>query len=216
MLKLLKAYYPLFPIVGMGAYLIVFTFAASAYPGGSENLPYAPGYSFFHNFLCDVMDPITKGGVFNGARFMAVVSHIILSFTMVSFFYLLPEIFNHKNRNTKLIRFFGMLSMSVFVLMYTSYHDHIVTLTGIIGTFAMIPLMLELKNCPSKLLNILAYWCFFLSVVVFFIFETKLGFYYLPFLQKITFMFDATWVIWVSLIVWKKNREASEKLEMVY
>jgi hypothetical protein len=189
----------------MGLYLVVFTLAAMDYPGGSENVPSAKGYSFFNNFLCDVMNPITHGGQFNPARPLATISHLILSATMISFFYLLPQIFDWDNKNTKLIRYVGMFTMVVFVFMYTSLHDHIVTATGIFGSLALIPFFVEMKKYPNGALKTLAYCCFALSIVVFFIFETKLGYYYLPFLQKITFVFDAWWVIWVSIIVFKKK-----------
>ncbi|MEQ8927123.1 MAG: hypothetical protein RLO81_14985 [Fulvivirga sp.] len=205
---MIKYYLPFIPIIGMGAYLLVFSIAAIDYPGGSINKTSADGYSFFHNFLCDVMNPVTQGGKENSARGMAIISHLILSFTMITFFYLLPEIFAHKNRNTNLVRVFGVITMTVFIFMFTEYHDSIVTLTAILGTVALVPFFLELRNYPNKGLKQLAYVCYALSVIVFFIFETKIGFYYLPFLQKITFAFDAWWVIWVCCIVIRKNQSA--------
>jgi hypothetical protein len=190
----------------MGLYLIVFTFAAVGYPGGSINLPQASGYSFFHNFLCDVMTPITQSGTTNEARSLAIISHLILSFTMISFFYILPKIFPVENRNTKLITYFGMATMTVFIFMYTSHHDLIVTITGVLGTVALVPFFIELHNYKNRGLKQLAYLCYLLSLIVFFIFETKIGFYYLPFLQKITFVVDAWWVIWSSIMVINKNK----------
>ncbi|MGB3467836.1 MAG: hypothetical protein WBA74_21290, partial [Cyclobacteriaceae bacterium] len=204
-MKVLHKYYPLIPVVGMAIYIVVFIIAAIEYPGGSENVPMAIGYSFFHNFLCDAMNEVTHGGLLNPARSLAIKSHLILSATMISFFFVLPEIFDWKNRNTQLIRYVGMLTMTVFIFMYTSYHDHIVTATGVLGTFALIPFFIEMRKYPGGGLKTLAYTCFALSIIVFFIFETKIGYYYLPFLQKITFFFDAYWVIWVSLIVYKKH-----------
>lgn len=199
-------YLPYFPIFGMGLYVLVFTFAAAAYPGGSINQPHASAYSFYHNFLCDAMNPITQSGSINNARFVAIISHLILSFTMISFFYILPKIFLVKNRNTKLIAFFGISTMTVFIFMYTEYHDLIVTITGVLGTIALIPFFIELHNYKNKGLKQLAYLCYALSVIVFFIFETKIGFYYLPILQKITFGMDAWWVIWSCLIVINNNK----------
>ena len=96
--------------------------------------------------------------------------------------------------------------MAVFIFMYTSQHDLVVTLTGILGTIALMPFFLELKDYSNKRLKQLAWLCFILSILVFFIFETKLGFYYLPFIQKIAFGLDGWWVIWVSVIVKRKNR----------
>lgn len=202
----IQRYYPLFPIVGMVLYLIVFTIAAMQYPGGSENIPSAVGYSFFNNFLCDVMHPITQGGQHNPVSQLATFSHVILSSTMIAFFYLLPEIFDWTNNYTKTVRYMGVLTMTVFIFMFTPLHDSIVTATGVLGTFALIPFFIEMKKYPNGGLKILAYICFTLSIIVFFIFETRIGYFYLPFLQKITFLFDTYWVVWASLIVLRKNR----------
>jgi hypothetical protein len=189
-------------------YIIIFTFAASQYPGGSSNLPHSNSYSFFHNLLCDAMDPITKNGSINNARFIAVIAHLILSATMISFFYILPKIFLVKNRNTKLISFFGITTMTVFIFMSTEYHDLIVTITGVLGTIALIPLFIELQHYENKGMKYLVYLCYLLSIIVFLIFETKIGFYYLPIIQKITFGVDAIWVIWTCYIVINNNRIA--------
>lgn len=202
----LRKYLPYFPIYGLGIYLVIFTIAASAYPGGSVNQPYASSYSFFHNFLCDTMNPITQSGDINQARFIAIISHLILSFTMITFFYLLPKIFPTKNLNTKLIGYFGVATMTVFIFMYTEYHDLIVTITGILGTVALVPFFIELQRYKNRGLKQLAYLCYGLSIIVFFIFETKIGFYYLPFIQKITFGVDSWLVIWTCLIVINKNK----------
>ena len=209
---LLKKVYPLFPIIGMGVYLILFFITIQAYEGGSGNLPDASGYSFFHNFLCDVTSATIHNGTVNKARSLGIVAHLALSFTMISFFYLLPNIFPVQNRNTRWVRAFGMLTMSVFILMFTTYHDLIVTITGILGTIALIPFFIEMHKQPWDGIKRLAYFCYLLSIVVFFIFQTKIGFYYLPFLQKIAFLFDGWWVIWVSLIVMRKN--AKEKVSL--
>jgi len=205
-------YLPYFPMFGIALYIIVYTFAVTAYPGGSINYPNANGYSFFHNLLCDAMDPITQNGSINDARFMAVISHIILSITMISFFYILPKIFPMKNRNTKLIAYFGIPTMTIFIFMYTPYHDLIVTITGILGTIALIPLFIELQRFKNKGYKQIVYLCYAMSIIVFFIFETKIGVYYLPILQKITFGVDSCWVIWTCLIVINKNK-ASLKLK---
>lgn len=199
-------YLPYFPIVGLALYTILFTYAATFYPGGSTNHPDEKGYSFFHNLLCDAMDPITKGGMKNDARFLATIAHFILSATMICFFYLLPKVFPVKNLNTKLTAWFGMATMTVFVLMSTKYHDATVLLTGIFGTIAMIPFFIELHRYKNKGYKEIVIFSFAMSIVCFLIFETKIGIYYLPILQKFTFGLDSIWVIWTCLLVLKKNK----------
>jgi hypothetical protein len=206
--KFKTKYLPYFPIFGIALYIIIFTFAASQYPGGSTNYPHSNGYSFFNNLLCDAMDPITKNGSINSARFIAVISHLILSFTMISFFYILPKMFLIENRNTKLMSFFGRITMTIFIFMSTEYHDLIVTITGVLGTIALIPLFIELQYYKNKNMKHLVYLCYTLSVIVFLIFETKIGIYYLPIIQKITFAADALWVVWTCIIVINKNKTA--------
>ena len=124
----------------MIVYLILFVTAASFYPGGSDNLPLGEnGYSFFHNFLCDTNNEFTHSGIRNPGQSIAVLAHLVLSFTMMSFFYVLPGIFSHQNRNTKLIRVFGVLAMAVFTFMYQEdLHDLVVTLTGVFGSMAFV------------------------------------------------------------------------------
>ena len=206
MMKSFLRFYPFFPFVGLCFFVVLFVLAALDFPGGSFNYPHATGYSFFNNFLCDVMEPVTKGGLPNPARSLAVFSHLVLSATMVMFFYMLPEIVEKRNWRFYTTRYVGVLTMTVFAFMYTPYHDDIVTITGVLGSIALVPFFIELRAYPNNGLKRFAYLCFAMSLVVFFIFETKIGFYYLPFLQKIAFLIDATWVLWVGIVVYQKNR----------
>ena len=205
--NLITKYLPYFPVFGLCLYVIVYTYAVTMYPGGSTNYPDATSYSFNHNLLCDAMDPITKGGHYNTARFMAVISHIILGLTMTTFFYILPKIFSVQNIKTKLISFFGMSAMTVLIFMYTQYHDLLVVITAILGSIAFIPFFIELHRYQNKNYKSLVYLCYALSIVVFFIFQTKIGVYYLPFIQKVAFIIDAIWVVWTCKIVISLTRE---------
>ncbi|MEM8568047.1 MAG: hypothetical protein AAGF85_16415 [Bacteroidota bacterium] len=209
MKKFLTSNYPYFPITGMVLYLAMFTYTTTLYPGGSMNYPEMAGHSFFHNLLCDLNGTKAINGALNPARPMSIASHIVLSITMILFFYTLPDIFEGQNRNTKLVRIFGVLSMIVFILMFTEYHDRIVVLVAVLGTLALVPFFIEVLKYPNAPLKRWAYLCYLMSVVVFVIFITKIGYYYLPFLQKVTFVLDAVWVIWVCLIVNEKNKIAA-------
>ena len=208
-MTLLKTkYIPYFPIVGMIIYLILFVTAASFYPGGSDNLPLSEnGYSFFHNFLCDTNNEFSHSGIKNTGQPIAVLAHLVLSFTMMSFFYVLPGIFAHKNRNTKLIRVFGVLAMAIFTFMYQeALHDSVVTLTGILGSLAFLPIFIELIKYKNKPFKALTYVVYALSLTLYLGFVTKIGIYYMPFLQKFVFMVDATLVIWTGVIILRKNK----------
>ncbi len=214
MRELIKHNYPYFPVFGLLVYLTLFLLAVQQFPGGSINVPGDEGFDYFHNFLCDLTLHTTENGQLNPARPMAILGHLCLSFGMITFFYILPQIFSKTNRNTWLIRWVGVLSMAIFILMFTEQHDLIVTLTGLLGSVALIPFFIELKSFENRGMKILAYLCFVGSILVFISFETKIGFYYLPFFQKIIFLLDAWWVIWVSILVGAKIR-ASQRASTI-
>lgn len=186
----------------------MFTTAAILYPGGSDNVPDAQnGYSFFHNFLCDTNNEYSHSGLKNNGKLLANLAHIMLSITMMSFFYVMPNIFDHSNRNTKLIKILGVLSMAIFTFMYQEeLHDLVVTLVGIFASMAFLPIFIELVKYKNRPFKILTYVVFVMSIALYLGFETKVGIYYMPFLQKFVFMVDATLVIWTGIIVVKKNR----------
>lgn len=204
----IKKSYPYFPIFGLIAYVIFFFIASYQYPENPLNQAAVQGYSFFHHFLCDLMYAITPEGLVNTARPIAIMGHFLLSFAMISFFYILPEIFSYTNINTWITRFFGIISMIAFAFLFTDYHDRIVTIVGAVGTVSVFAFLLEIKNYSGKGFRILTYVCLILSFTVFIGYETKVGIYYLPLLQKITFIIDGWWVIWVSLLVAEKNQKS--------
>ena len=192
----------------MVIYLIMFTTAASFYPGGSDNLPLAEnGYSFFHNFLCDTNNEFTHSGLKNNGKLLANLAHIVLSVTMMSFFYVMPNIFEHSNRNTKIIKILGVLSMAIFTFMYQEeLHDLVVTLVGIFASMAFVPIFIELVKYKNKAFKMLTYIVFAMSIALYLGFQTKVGIYYMPFLQKFVFLVDASLVIWTGVIVVQKNK----------
>ncbi|NQY06641.1 MAG: hypothetical protein HRT68_10775 [Flavobacteriaceae bacterium] len=191
------------PIVGLIIYVLVYSYAITFYPGGSFNYPDATSYSFTHNLVCDAMDAYTPNGALNNARPLAVSAHIILSITMICFFIIVPGIFTKRNTNTSLIKYCGVLSITAFIFLYTSYHDTMVIITAIFGTMAMIPFFLELRSLKNKKYTLIAYIGFTSSFIVFLSFVSDVGRYYLPFVQKISFIIDAVWIVWSCFIVKK-------------
>lgn len=200
-------YLAYFPIIGLAIYLVLSVVAATLYPGGSYNEPYNTlGYSFFDNFFCDVMNATTESGLENEARPLAIISHLLLSLIMIVFFYILPEIFEKPTRNTKIIRYSGVIGMVLFIFMFTKYHNYLVVTTAIFGTLAFLALLQELKKYANKGFKILTLCVLAISVIVFFTYQTRIGFYYTPILQKTAFFIDAALVVWTSVLVIKKSK----------
>jgi hypothetical protein len=217
MKQVIERYYPYFPMIGLIGFLILFVIATTLYPGGSLNDSGAEGHSYFHNYICDLMSLHLPEGEINRAEPYAVVAHFLLSFGMISFFYILPEIFVKKTTNTKIVRILGMLTMTIFIFMYTSYHDTVVLITGILGSITLLVYFMELhRHHPDAALKTLSYVCGVLSISVFLSYQTKIGAYYTPLLQKIAFVVDAVWVFWVSILVASMHRDNLNKTLKAY
>ena len=166
-------------------------------------------YSYSNNLFCDLMLDASDSDLFQKIRITARVGHVILAIGMISFFYIIPHIFKIQNTNTTITKYAGMLSMTAFIFLSTSHHDTFVTITGIIGLIALIPLFLEYYKNRSYL-GLHAYYgmfCVFLSLFVFYIFETKNLIEYLPPIQIISFIMDSIWVFWVCYLVGQNNKQ---------
>ncbi len=160
-------------------------------------------YSYSNNLFCDLMLDASESELFQKIRIMARVGHVILALGMISFFYFVPKVFKTENLNLKIAKWAGMLSMTAFIFLSTSYHDTFVTITGVIGLVALIPLFIEYYK-HRDYLGLHSYYgmfCVVLSLFVFYIFQTKHLIEYLPPIQIISFILDSIWVFWGCYLV---------------
>ena len=101
--------------------------------------------------------------------------------------------------------------MAIFTFMYQEeLHDLVVTLVGVFASMAFLPIFIELVKYKNRPFKILTYIVFIMSLTLYLGFETKVGIYYMPFLQKFVFMVDATLVYWTAIIVIRKNNRGLE------
>jgi len=191
----------LFPVIGITSYLILFLVAMGKYAGGLEE------YHLDRHLLCDMMENISTGGHKNDARLIAIIGHTLLFVGMTFFFYILPTIFKKSNINTKIFQYVGMLSMFLFLFLSTGYHDEFVVVAGSLATIAAIPLMLEYAKSSFSYHKFLAILCLLMSIVVFIIYQTKIGIDYLPVFQKVVFAMDSVWVFLVCFEIRSKVSE---------
>ncbi len=186
------------PVLGITTYLILFLVAKGKYAGGLEE------YHLDRHLLCDMMESISTGGYKNDARLIAVIGHTFLFIGMTIFFYILPSIFRRNNINTKIFQSLGMLSMFLFLFLSTGYHDEFVVVAGSLATISAIPLMIEYAKSSFSYHKFLAILCLLMSIVVFIIYQSKIGIDYLPVFQKVVFAMDSIWVFLVCAEIGKK------------
>lgn len=112
----------LLPLIGIGFFVLFYILSAFNYPGGSWYSPHQNGFSFWHNYLCDLLDVYAINGEINTARMYAIIA---LGFLCAGLFWLwmyLPRAFQTNGPNQKIMRASGLLS--IFTILFLALGDH--------------------------------------------------------------------------------------------
>ncbi len=162
--------------------LIVATFY---YPGGSQNDKNAIGYSWQHNYLCNLFNEKAVNGIENGARPFALAGLLCLCASFALFFYRFSQKIQDK-KAAKVIKYAGISTMIFSLLVATPYHDLMTTLSSISGLVALFYIFVFIFKSKLTLFKVLTFLTILLLYVNNYIYYTQNGLYYLPILQKIS------------------------------
>jgi len=189
------------PIVGIVIYVAVFFIARPSYGGGLET------YSFGGHLFCDLMEKVSNNGFENDARSIAIFGNCCLFIGMATFFYLVPMQFRQKKKILLVAQYIGVAAMLNFLFLFTTYHDTVVLISGILGVTLAFILIREYLGQMSIGENWFPITCLVLSALVFASFQFKIGIDYLPTFQKFVFLCDSVWVFTACLAIAKLHRE---------
>ena len=79
------------PIAGIFLFFVLYIFAASKYPGGSQADDFSIGFDWFHNYWCDLMKEVAYNESKNPARPIAIAATFLLSFSISLFSIQFPK-----------------------------------------------------------------------------------------------------------------------------
>lgn len=195
------------PVVAMLLFILFYVIAALKYPGGSWKDPSHTGFSFWNNYLCDLLDSIAINGVQNTAKIWSRTALAILCAGLVYLWYHLPILFARRGRGTKILWASGLLAFVALLSLSEGTHDISVRIAGFLGTVALIALVVELYNYEYTTLYPLGILCIVIFLVNYGIYETGNGLRFLPVLQKFTFTLFFLWFFQINRILAKVNRQ---------
>ncbi|TLP81777.1 hypothetical protein [Maribacter sp. ACAM166] len=194
----------LLPLVGMALFVALYLLAAFTYPGGSWVFPNKDGFSFWHNYLCDLLDIYAINGEVNSARAYSIAALGLLCMGLFWLWYYLPKLFNTKSLNQKVMRVSGLLSLLIILFLASGNHDKIVRIAGFFGVIAFITCSIELFKSGYKTLFLFGVLCLLVFMVNYYIYETGLFISSLPVIQKITFTLFISWFIGLDVALYRK------------
>lgn len=194
----------LLPSIGILLFAILYIFAASLYPGGSQADAHHVGFDWVHNYWCNLLNVYALNGAINPARPFAILAMAILCFGLASFFYQFPRYYSINKKWDATIQISGILSMLFAVLLFTDWHDGITTLSSFFGLFTLLGIVVGLLRHSLKKYIWTGSFCILLLAANNYIYYSGDYLYFLPVLQKITFGLVLFWVVWLNLGFIKK------------
>ena len=171
--------------LGISVSIGILIVASFYYPGGSQHDANGIGYSWQHNYLCNLFNEKAMNGRKNDARPIAIVGLLTLCASLALFFYRFSLKIQDKTAS-KVIKYAGISAMIFSVLVATPYHDLMTTVSSILGLVALFYILVFIVKSKLTLFKILTLLTMVLLYANNYIYYTQQGLSILPIMQKIT------------------------------
>jgi len=204
-IKKSNSYWVLSPVLGILLFIMLYFVAALLYPGGSDFNRSGTGFSWQHNYWCELLAADAQNGQLNTARPVAILAMIVLMISLIIFWYTIPGLFAGKRTGSRMIRCTGIGSMLVIPLLLTGFHDHVINTAALLGCIAIIILLVNLFRHRMLLLLGTGILCLLLCGVNNYVYYSKDLLTYLPVIQKISFLIFLLWFSLLSLALYKRG-----------
>ena len=195
------------PLIGIGSFIFFYFMAAKHYPGGSWIVTDTNGFSFWHNYLCDLLDINAINGEPNKGQTYAITALCLLCAGIFFLWSLLPKLFKTKNNIQKIMSTSGYLSLLSILFLAIGNHDVIVRIAGVFGVVAFIACCVELYKTNYKKLFLLGVVCIITFLSNYYIYETGICIKALPVIQKFTFALFISWFIGLDMALYRAARQ---------
>jgi hypothetical protein len=139
------------------------------------------------------MAPEAKNGEPNTARPIGITAMFVLAISLGLFWFYIPKLFGFRTYTKQLVRYCGILSMAVLIFFLAGFHDSVINIAGVLGVIAMSLVIVALYKNRSYGLFALGIVCILLCILNNYIYYTEHFFYYLPIVQKISFLVFLLW-----------------------
>lgn len=180
--------------------LLFLFIATSVYPGGSQHDAQSVGFSWRHNYLSNLLNPVAVNGSENPSYFWAVCGVLSLCASAAWAFVRLAAKLPHKG-SANVIRYAGVGAMLTSLLAATPLHDLAMAISG---TLLMLTLFYATVFIFRTKLHWLKAWSVLYLVVLYstaIIYYTQAGLAYLPVVQKLNLFVAIVWLLALEYVV---------------
>ncbi|MCU0346994.1 MAG: hypothetical protein MUC59_08615 [Saprospiraceae bacterium] len=185
------------PLFGIGLALAFLFIAATQYPGGSQHDEMSVGFSWRHNYLSNLLNPVAVNGSENPAYPWAVGGVGCLCASAALVFVRLAAKIPQKSA-ANIIRYAGVGAMLASLLVATPLHDVAVRISGpllMLALFYATVFIFKTKLHWLKALSVLYLATLYGTALIYF---TSTGLAYLPIVQKLNLLVAIAWLLAVE------------------
>ncbi|HEX2606074.1 MAG TPA: hypothetical protein VHK91_01800 [Flavisolibacter sp.] len=196
-----KSKYPVMglPVGGIILFILLYLLASYYYPGGSQHDLKQKGFSWMHNYWCNLLNERALNGQPNQARIIALTAWGVLTLSLGWFWFYAPVCLTQGKPLKHLIRISGLVCALTSLFLFTSYHDGVINLAGGMGMIACAGLLVALKRSRHTFLYRMGLFSFVWVALNNLIYYGSDDLYYLPVVQKFTFVYFLLWFLLISL-----------------
>lgn len=202
-----KKNWTLAPLLGAALFLLLYFAAACNYPGGSQADAHAKGFSWRHNYWCNLLNEKALNGEANTGRPFGYAAMLFLVLSLLSFGTIAVRRLGFSKPARILLIACGLLCLLVLPFLPTAYHDSVVNVSASAGLAAMILIYVAHYKRGWQILFWFGVFNLLLVALNNYIYY-RTSLYYLPVVQKFTFLSFLLWVCAVTMKLYRQQRQA--------
>lgn len=193
------------PVFGTVLFILLYILAARLYPGGSQQDKHAKGFSWFHNYWCNLLAETGINGELNRGRPAAISAMVVLGASLVYFWGICPVFFNFTKIRIRMLQFSGLLSVVSFCFLSGEWHDEVINISGFFGLVAMAGVYRGIYR--KKWYALFAFGIFNLALIALnnYVYHAGNNLYYLPLIQKLTFVSCLLWICLIDARIYRES-----------
>jgi len=181
-------------LLGITAALTLLLTSTAFYPGGSLHDKNSIGFSWQHNYLSNLLNPVAVNHQDNAAQPWAVAGVLFLCVAVAVFFVRFSKKIPDK-KAARVVKYTGAGAMFFAVFAATPYHDIAVRLSGTLLMLSSFYITVFLFMSRLHLLKVLSALTLLMLYVCSFIYYTSTFLEILPIAQKVNLILSVGWVI---------------------
>ena len=187
----------LLPTYGVVGFLCLYVVASFYYPGGSQLDHDSVGFSWADNYWCNLLNERAINGQPNKAQPIALAAMLIICISLAYFSYIFSQLTDLKKHSKLTIQISSICGAIVTMFLFTSFHNTVINVAGLLGLVAIVFILIELRNAKWMWLFSFGIFNIALGVLNNILYYGRGLIIYLPIIQKVTFL---SFLLWVCLV----------------